>query len=101
MQEYADNVSAQLIRRMNMRRVFIANAMDEVANQTPVTHMSPMGKVLAQARAYNKYRMLKSFKLITMDEAKGYLRQFYMPAGALSVLKTTDLRHLNLQMDEE
>lgn len=99
-EEFGLTISAKLIRRMNFQRVFIANAMDEVANDKPVTHMSPMGKVLTQGRAYNQYRMLKAHKLITMEEAKGYLKQFYMPAGALAVLKSTDLRHLNLEFDE-
>lgn len=100
LQEYAPQVSAKLIKRMPFKRIFIADAMSEVAEGKPITHMSPLGKTLAQARAYNFYRMLKGHKLISMDEAKGYLRQFYMPAGALSVLKTTDLRHLNLEIEE-
>ena len=63
--------------------------------------MSPIGKVLVQGDAYNKYRMLKQYKLIQMDEAKEYLRQFKYPNGALATLKATDLRRLSLSFDEE
>ena len=98
---FALQVSADMIAKMGMKRVFIANAMKEVADDLPITHLSPMGKVLLQGLAYNRYRMLKTYRLINMEEAKAYLRQFQMPPGALSVLKTTDLRHLNLKMEDD
>lgn len=101
MERFSPDISAQLIAKMNMRRVFIANAADEFARDLPHAEMSPMGRVLMQGTAYNRYRMLKAYKLITMDEAKAYLRHTQMPAGALSLLKTTDLRHLNLNMDDD
>ncbi|GAB3013188.1 HDOD domain-containing protein [Bowmanella dokdonensis] len=99
--KYAASVSSRLIKRMDFRRVCIAPAMEEFAANLPVREMSPMGKVLRQGDAYNKYRMLKTYRLINMDEAKMYLRDLMMPAGALSLLKATDLRHLNLTFDED
>lgn len=101
MREHSVPISAKIIRRMDMKRVFIANAMDEFCQDMPLAEMSPMGQVLAQGNAYNKYRMLKQYKLINVDEAKDYLRLFMFPAGALAALRTTDLRKLNLSFDED
>jgi hypothetical protein len=98
---YSSKLSYALISKMNFRRVVISNAMDENVSNVAITEMSSLGKVLSQGRAYSRYRMLKSYKLINMEEAKGYLRQFQMPPGALSALKTLDLRHLNLKIDED
>ena len=99
--ELAYPLSARLIKKMQFRRIFIADAMAEYAQNQAVTFMSPMAKVLAQGIAYNRYRTLKHHKMINMDEAKEFLRQFYFPKGALSVLKATDLRHLDIKMDED
>lgn len=100
LERFATPLTARLVGKMQMKRVFIGNAMQEYADNMPLSEMSDLGKVLKQGAAYNRYRMLKHYKLINMEEAKGYLRQFQFPPGALSELKTTDIRHLNLQMDE-
>lgn len=99
--DYAYQLSAQLMHKMQFKRLTIASVMEEYAAGAAVTYMSPLGKVLAQGIAYNRYRSLKQHRMISMDEAKDYLRQFYFPAGALTVLKTTDLRQLDIHFDEE
>ena len=101
MDRFATPISAQLIAKMGFKRLFIANAMDEYARELPMSKMSPLAKVLYQGVAYNRYRMLKNYKLIELEEAKAYLMQSQMPKGALSLLKTTDIRHLNISVDDE
>ncbi len=101
MDRFAAPISAQLIAKMGFKRLFIANAVDEYAREVSVKKMSPMGKVLYQGIAYNRYRMLKGNKLIEMEEAKAYLMQCQLPKGALSLLKTTDIRSLNISVDED
>ncbi|MGJ8682378.1 HDOD domain-containing protein [Paraglaciecola sp.] len=99
--KYAFKISAQLIEKMAMKRVFISNAMDEVHQDLPDADLSPMAKVLKQGNAYAKYRILKSQKLIELDQARDFVRSMKMPKGALELLKVTDVRSLNLSMDEE
>ncbi|TDF36660.1 HDOD domain-containing protein [Alteromonadaceae bacterium M269] len=101
LRKYSLSVSYKIIKKMELKRVFITPAMEEFTTKVPLKDMSPIGKVLAQGDAYNKYRMLKQYKLIQMDEAKEYLRQFKYPNGALATLKATDLRRLSLSFDEE
>lgn len=98
--QFAYPISAKLISKMHLKRVYIAEAMEEFSQNVPITSMTPMGKVLAQGVAYNRYRTLKMNKLIELDDSKDFLRQFNFPRGALSLLKTTDLRQLDIELDQ-
>ena len=99
--KYALNISANLIDKMAMQRVFIANAMFEVANNEPVKDMSPLGLVLKQGKAYAQYRMLKGHKLVDLQQSKDFVRALRMPKGSLEILKTTDMRSLDLSMKND
>jgi hypothetical protein len=94
-------ISAKLIDKMAMRRVFIANAMFEVANNEPAADLSPLAKVLKQGKAYAQYRMLKGHKLIDLQQSKDFIRTLRMPKGSLEVLKTTDMRSLDLSVKND
>lgn len=93
-------LSSKMIKRMDMRRVYISHAISEYAEQLPIGEMSPMAKVLSQASAYTKYRNLKESKLINTEEAKDYLRCFNMPKGSLALLKQTNLSKLDLTLNQ-
>jgi hypothetical protein len=96
--KHALGVSARLIDKMAMKRVFIANAMFEVANNEPAADISPLALVLKQGKAYAQYRILKKYKLIDVEQSKAFIRTLDMPAGALELLKATDIRSLDLRM---
>ena len=83
---------------MAMKRVFIANAKFEVANNKPGADISPLALVLMQGKAYAQYRILKRYKLIDVEQSKAFIRSLDMPAGALELLKATDIRSLDLRM---
>jgi hypothetical protein len=95
--KYALTISARLIDKMAMKRVFIANAMSEVANNAAVAELSPLALVLKQGKAYAQYRMLKGHRLIDIQQSKDFIRTLRMPKGSLEVLKTTDMRSLDLR----
>lgn len=95
------DISAKALLHMNMKRVYIANAMQEVADKVPLTEMSPIARVLDQGRCYASYRVLKSYKLINIDEAKDYLRTCRMPKGAVAALQKVDVRQVTLSFSEE
>lgn len=99
--KYALDISAKLIDKMAMQRVFIANAMFEVANKEPTADLSPLALVLKQGKAYAQYRMLKGHKLIDLQQSKDFIRTLRMPKGSLEVLKTTDMRSLDLSMNND
>ncbi|GAC20623.1 HDOD domain-containing protein [Paraglaciecola arctica] len=99
--KHALNISANLIEKMAMKRVFIANAMSEVANNVPAADLSPIALVLKQGQAYAQYRMLKRHKLIDLQQSKDYIRTLGMPQGSLELLKKTDLRSLDLSASND
>jgi hypothetical protein len=94
--KYALTTSADLIKMMNMKRIFIADAIQEVASEEPLKEISPLGLVLKQARGYSRYRLLKMNNLIEVEDAKTFIRDLSLPKGALALLKATDIRTLNL-----
>jgi hypothetical protein len=96
--KYALGVSDRLIDKMAMKRVFIANAKFEVANNKPAADISPLALVLKRGKAYAQYRILKRYKLIDVEQSKAFIRSLDMPAGALELLKATDIRSLDLRM---
>ncbi|MEP0355343.1 MAG: HDOD domain-containing protein [Paraglaciecola sp.] len=98
---YAFKTSSQLINRMEFKRVMINNAMDELAKNTKTADASPLTGVLRQGYGYAQYRILKSHKLIDLQQSKDFIRTLNMPKGSLEVLKTTDLRSLNLTLSSE
>lgn len=99
--KYALNISANLIEKMAMQRVFISNAMFEIANNEATADLSPLALVLKQGKAYSQYRMLKGHKLIDLQQSKDFLRTLRMPKGSLELLKTTDMRTLDLRIKND
>jgi hypothetical protein len=100
-EKHALNISTKLIDKMTMQRVFIANAMHEVANNEPTAELSPLALVLKQGKAYAQYRMLKGHKLIDLQQSKDFIRTLRMPKGSLEALKTTDMRSIDLSMNND
>jgi len=99
--KYALEISANLIDKMAMQRVIIANAMFEVANNEPTANLSPLALVLIQGKAYAQYRMLRGHKLIDLQQSKDFIRTLRMPKGSLELLKTTDMRSLDLILNND
>ncbi|MFQ3189560.1 MAG: hypothetical protein ACI936_000685 [Paraglaciecola sp.] len=96
--KYALDISAKLIDKMAMRRVIIANAMFEVANNERAANLSPLALVLKQGKAYAQYRMLKGHKLVNLQQSKDFIRTLGMPKGSLELLKKTDMRSIDLSV---
>jgi hypothetical protein len=99
--KHALKISAKLIDKMAMKRVMIANAMFEVANNKAAVNLSPLALVLKQGKAYAQYRMLKGHKLIDLQQSKDFIRNLRMPKGSLELLKTTDMRSLDLSINND
>ncbi|WP_299080023.1 HDOD domain-containing protein [uncultured Paraglaciecola sp.] len=97
--QYALDISAKLIDNMSMRRVFISLAMHETANDHEISSLSPLALVLKQGNAYAQYRMLKEHNLIDLQQSKDFIRTLKMPKGALELLRKTNLRALDLSIN--
>jgi HD-like signal output (HDOD) protein len=95
--KYAAPSLARLITHMDLRRLPIHNAAQQLAEQQSVDELTGLSRVVKQATGYAQYRILKNHSLISLEEANEYLRVFSLPLGALEVLKTIDVRSLDLK----
>ena len=93
---YGLDISAQLINKMSMKRVFIANAMQEIADNIAPSDMSPLALVVKQGNAYAKYRILTRHKLIDVQQSKEFIRTLKIPKEHLKMLKAIELHTLNI-----
>ena len=101
MWEHSTNISVRIIQHMQMKRVFIHSAMEEYAKKVDIKEMTPLAQVLQQGQAYSKFTMLKRYKLINTEEAKGLLTSSRISPAMMQALKGSDLSRLNLSMDED
>ncbi|MDO6692062.1 HDOD domain-containing protein [Aliiglaciecola sp. 3_MG-2023] len=101
LKKYGFALSTELLSHMPFKRLAFVEAMGDFASDKEIADLSPLGKVLVQGEGYNRYRTLKANKLITLEEAKVYLRQFSFPKGALAELKLTNLRDFDIILDEK
>ncbi|MEP1383220.1 MAG: HDOD domain-containing protein [Paraglaciecola sp.] len=99
--EYALKTSTQLIQKMDLKRVFIGNAMQELVENKRAADISALAKAVEQGHGYAQYRILKSYKLIDLQQSKDFVRSLNMPKGYLEILKNTDLRTLDLTFSAE
>ena len=84
---------------MHFQSSFLHGAFEQLANTENGEEPLPLTTVLLQGNAYAKYRILKFHELVTIEEAKDYLRQYKFPVGSLEVLKTTDMRSIGLEAE--
>lgn len=96
MWRYSVPLSGRILEHMDFKRLQIAEPMAEYAAKLEFQNLSPLARVLLQGDGYAKYRVLKNYKLINMDDAKEYLKTFRMPKGSLANLKTRDMEKLPL-----
>ena len=98
---YSRTLAARIVEEMDFKRLMITPPLREYAEVSGVAKMSPMTRLLAQGNVYSEFRLLKAEKLITLDEAKGFLGAFRIPAQAVSELRNVNLRRLNLRMGDD
>ncbi|XOV79672.1 MAG: HDOD domain-containing protein [Aestuariibacter sp.] len=96
MWRYSIPLSGRILEHMDFKRLQVAEPMAEYAAKLEFQNLSPLARVLLQGDGYAKYRVLKNYKLINMEDAKEYLKTFRMPKGSLANLKTKDLEKLPL-----
>lgn len=99
MWKYSNPLAAKIIENMQLKRLFIAPAMNEIVQKKDIAKMDPLARVILQGDAYAKFIMLRGYKLMKAEQAKLYLSKFRMPKGSLALLKETDLKTLPLEDD--
>jgi len=99
LEKYVPQATASIIQGLHFQRLFLHGAFEQLANTENGEEPLPLTTVLLQGNAYAKYRILKFHELVTIEEAKDYLRKYKFPVGSLEVLKTTDMRSIGLEAE--
>lgn len=97
---YADALSADIIEHMLFKRLFIAEALREVASGNPVEDGS-LASTLEQARMYTQIRMMHQVRATDVDEMKPIIKAQHFPLGALEKLKPVDVFTLPLSRTDD
>ncbi len=99
-EELAYKVSADMFEHLLLKRLPIAGAMRECAENTELTDGS-LPKILKQASTYAQIRMLHRSKLVEFNEVKPILNAQSYPINALESLKSVDIFTLPTTSVEE
>jgi len=92
----SSDITANMIELMHLDRLHITEAMFDLAYLTDLSKMSPLAKIILQAKAYITFRTLVKEDMITPDEAKPLLAAVQLSTQKLALLKKTDVDHLKL-----
>ena len=95
--KYAAQTTADIVNNLQLTRLNLHEAFAQLGLTDPGEEPLPLTKVLKQGNAYAKYRILKFHNLVSNEQAKEYLRDFAFPVGSLESLKTTDMRSIGLE----
>ena len=97
--KYAAQTTADIVNNLQFTRLNLHEAFAQLGLTDPGEEPLPLTKVLKQGNAYAKYRILKFHNLVSNEQAKEYLRDFAFPVGSLESLKTTDMRSIGLETE--
>jgi hypothetical protein len=81
---------------MRFDRLQITEALFDLAYASNVTHMCPIAKIVAKAKAYIAFRSLAKEDLIITDEAKALLTAGQLSTKDIALLKKSDIDHIKL-----
>ncbi|MER2490971.1 HDOD domain-containing protein [Catenovulum sediminis] len=100
MMQHTARLSAELVRRFELKRMNLAAPMMEYA-QGDSREMSPMADILAKGIAYSRYKLLQRHGLIAKHEAKIYFKENKLSAQEVGELNKLSMRRLNLRLEQQ
>lgn len=95
----SDKVTADMIELMRFDRLQITEPLFDLAYATEYKNLSPMAKVVAQAKTFVAFRSLAKEELISKDETKALLASVKMTSKSITLLNKSDIDHIKLQFN--
>ena len=92
-------LSADLIEKMQFKRLGITEAVFDLAYAESIEKMHPTAQVVAKATAYVAFRALAKENLIDSDEAKALLSTVKLTPAEIALLKKSDIDHIKLNFN--
>ncbi|TMM45099.1 HDOD domain-containing protein [Colwellia ponticola] len=89
-------LSADLIEKMQFKRLAITEPVFDLAYAVRLEKMHPVAQIVAKAKAYIAFRSLAKESLITSDESRALLSAVHLTSADISLLKKSDIDHIKL-----
>ncbi|EWH09357.1 hypothetical protein DS2_13204 [Catenovulum agarivorans DS-2] len=98
--DHTPRLSAELIKRFDLKRLMIHPPMQEYA-AADVREMSPLAVIMNKAICYSRYKLLQRHGLIAKHEAKIYFKENNLTAAEVTELNKLSMRRLNLRLEQQ
>ena len=94
----SSQLSADLIEKMNFKRLAITEPVFDLAYAESFEKMHPMAKIVAKAKAYVASRALVKEDLLQedSDESASLLNAVELTSEEITLLKKSDIDHIKL-----
>lgn len=92
------NLTADLIKEFNLKRLNVSTPIAEYANAKNITDLSPMAKILSKGVCYSRYKLLQRHGLIAKHEAKIFFKENHLSHQDIAELNKLNLTRLNLRL---
>lgn len=95
----SSQLSADLIEKMNFKRLAITEPVFDLAYADTIEKMHPIAQLVAKAKAYVAFRSLTKDGLIDEEESKLLLNTVNLKADEIALLKKSDIDHIKLSFN--
>ena len=95
----SSQISADLVEKMNFRRLTITEPIFDLAFAESIDKMHPIAQIVAKAKAFVAFRALAKEELIDGDESKTLLSAVNLTAAEITLLKKSDIVHIKLNFN--
>ena len=96
----SSEVAADIVKLMNFERLYITDALFEVAHVNHISDMSPLAQIISKANTYVMFRELAREKLVSPEEAKSLFVSARLSAAEIALLKKSDIDHIKLNFKQ-
>jgi hypothetical protein len=97
--KHSSKTAAHLIEKMNFQRLWITEGIFDLAFANKFEELTPVARLVVQAKSYVSYKTLVANKLIHQDEAKLWFGYFKTNREQLMLLQQSDITHLKLSFE--
>lgn len=99
--QYGSTLSAEIMAQMHFERLRFTESFEQLAQETNIRKMTPLAKIITQAKVYCTFKSLQKHHLISGEEAKHLLAFAQINSELFALLQKTDISRLNLNMSQE
>lgn len=92
-------LSADLVEKMNFRRLAITEPIFDLAYAESIDKMHPTAQLVAKAKAYVANRSLSREELIDDEESQALLKEVKLTQDEIALLKKSDIDHIKLSFN--